>query len=470
MMKMINFSKLISIGIPALILLYVFYLLAFNVPVIYAIDIGSKGDTDSGNNAYIRDLTAQGRISQRMSLEDDTFRIMNGSPVYFYITPTNSISNHTNITVELKFKGDSDLDIGLYRDYAWKPLYIKNLENYTPVKQFDDVVIYAKDDSGNYTDYDTINEWITGNIPGDSLIGLYDYEIDPEVLMNRFVTYENEYTEINQTFRGTVSFLIYLNNSLNLMLIKQDLNSYNGSDEYSVELYDINGNMVFNETIPDDGIINKSSMRTPPQFKSFYKSGLREGIYELRLVNIKGENEAADSTIISFQINTNEVITQGAVLPLNPAKLFFDLKENKTLKFYAWQGNAIQNISIHGETDKEIVINKSLLGKWVSVELPEGSYNMDIKGNLYISGANFAFTNDSIFHQDRYVLNKENSEWIMTSNYQVETDDNSWITAKKMFRGSDLELLDNKTMVFGVRKIGENEVTLDEFKIILTPR
>jgi hypothetical protein len=463
-------QQTISIGIPVLILLYVFYLIAFNVPVIYTIDIGSAGDTDSGNNAYMRDLTAQGRISQRMSLEDDTFRIMNGSPVYFYITPTNSISNHTNITVELKFKGDSDLDIGVYKDYAWKPLYIKNLDNYTPVKQFGDVVIYAKDDSGNYTDYDTINEWISGNIPRDSSIGLYDYEINPEILMNRYVIDENAYTEINQTFRGTVSFLIYLNDSLNLTLGKQDLNSYNGSDEYSIELYDINGNLLFNDTIPDDGISINSSKRMPPQFKSFYKGGIGEGIYELRLVNIKGENDGADSTITSIQINTDKIITKGDVLPLNPGKLFFDLNQNTTLKFYAWHDNAVQNISIHGEKDKEIVINKSFLGKWVPVELPEGSYNMDIKGNLYISGANFAFTNDSIFHQDRYVLNKENSEWIITSNYQVETDDNDWITAKKVFKGSDFGLLDNKTMVFGLRKIGENEVTLNGFKIILTPK
>src|SRR3972149_2994632 len=161
---MIKFSKLISTGIPALILLYVFYLIAFNVPVIYNIDIGSDGDTDSGSDAYIRDLTAKGRISERMSLEDDTFRIMNGSPVYFDITPTNSISNTTKITVELKFRGVSDLDIGVYRDYAWKPLYIKNLEDYTPVAAFDDVVMYSKVDSHGYAHDDNISEWISGKI------------------------------------------------------------------------------------------------------------------------------------------------------------------------------------------------------------------------------------------------------------------------------------------------------------------
>jgi hypothetical protein len=74
-------SKIIAIGVPLLILLYFFYLVAFNVPLTYTIDVGTEGDVDSGSDAYLRDLTAQGRISRRMSLEDDTFRIMNGSPV-----------------------------------------------------------------------------------------------------------------------------------------------------------------------------------------------------------------------------------------------------------------------------------------------------------------------------------------------------------------------------------------------------
>jgi hypothetical protein len=50
---MIKFSKVISTGIPVLILLYVFYNMAFNVPAIYNIDIGTDGDMDAGKDAYI---------------------------------------------------------------------------------------------------------------------------------------------------------------------------------------------------------------------------------------------------------------------------------------------------------------------------------------------------------------------------------------------------------------------------------
>ena len=134
-------SKIIAIGVPLLILVYIIYLIAFNVPQTYTIDVGTQGDVDSGNDAYLRDMTAQGRLSPRMSIEDDTFRNMTGTPVYFYVTPKNSITNNTRIIAQLKFRGDSDLDISVYKVYVWKPLYIRSLDNYTLVKRFDDAVI-----------------------------------------------------------------------------------------------------------------------------------------------------------------------------------------------------------------------------------------------------------------------------------------------------------------------------------------
>src|SRR3990170_2840573 len=94
-------AKVIAIGVPLLILVYFLYLVAFNVPQIYTVDVGTEGDMDSGRDAYLRDMTAQGRLSPRMSIEHDTFRNMTGSPVYFHVTPKNRIFNDTKITAEL---------------------------------------------------------------------------------------------------------------------------------------------------------------------------------------------------------------------------------------------------------------------------------------------------------------------------------------------------------------------------------
>jgi hypothetical protein len=286
--------------------------------------------------------------------------------------------------------------------------------------------------------------------------------------VNRELTYQNYDLEINQTFRGTHSFLVYLKDNLNFTLGKQDLNAYNGTDVYSVVLYNLDGSLLFNETMQDDGIINVSKQKSA-QSRTFFHDGIGEGLYELRLVNLNGGNKAADSTITNIRINTDKLVTQGIILPLDPGTLYFELKRNTTLKFNAWHSNAVQNITIRGIINKHILITKDVLNSWVPVELPAGSYTMSIKGDLYISGANFAFTKASLFQPYDYEISSGSSDWVMISNYEVEKDNEGWITAKKVYRGSELELLNNKTLIFGLRKKDKSEVTMDEFKTAFTP-
>ena len=320
------------------------------------------------------------------------------------------------------------------------------------------------DNKSNYTDVDNMRDWISNNIPKYSSIKLYDYS--PAIFVNSDLKYKNATLDISQTFRGTHSFLIYIKDSLNLTLGKQDLNWYNGIDEYSVELYNLDGGLLFNETMQDDGIINVSNQKSA-QSRTFFHDGIGEGLYELRFVNLKGGNNASDSTMTNIRINTDKLVTRGTIFLLDPGTLYFELKRNGEIKINA---KLAQNISIRGSSKKDVVIDKKLLNKWITSELPRGSYTMSIKGNIFVSGANFAFTKGSLFQPYDYEINDESSDWVIISNYQMEKDKNGWITAKKEFRGSDLELMNNKTMVFGIRKKGENEMTLDEFKITLTPR
>lgn len=459
-MEKISLTKTVAIGFPILLVLYFFYLMIFNVQQTYIIDIGAEGDIDSNNVAYLQDLTKEGRLSLRLSIEDDTFRNMTGSPVYFNFTPEKKILNESKIIAELKFRGDSDLDIGAFKAYAWKPLYIRSLDKYNLARRFDGAAIYSLDNKSIYSDVDNISDWISINIPRYSFIKLYDFS--PEIFVNRNITYKNAGIEINQTFLGTHSFLIYLKNTLNLTLGKQDLNAYNGSDEYSIELYDIDGNLLLKDTMEDDGISDNLKKKSP-QSKTFFRDGINEGLYELRLVNIMGKNKAADSTITGLKIDTIKLITQGNILLLAPGTLYFELKRSKEIKINARQ---VQNISIRGALEKDVVIDNKTLNKWVPVGLGKGSYTMSIKGEVNVSGANFAFAKDSIFQPFDYEISGERGDWVIISNYNVEKDQKGWIKAKMMFMGSQLELLDNKTVVFGLKKKGKNEVTLDEFKIV----
>ena len=62
---------------------------------------------------------------------------------------------------------DLEKDTGVGKKNIWEAPDVRRLDIYNPFYHFDDVVIYAKGDSGNYTDYKNINEWISWNILGN---------------------------------------------------------------------------------------------------------------------------------------------------------------------------------------------------------------------------------------------------------------------------------------------------------------
>jgi len=192
----------------------------------------------------------------------------------------------------------------------------------------------------------------------------------------------------------------------------------------------------------------------------------QECLYELRLVNLKGGNKEADSTITNIRINADKLVTQGNIFLLGPGTLYFDLKRTKAI----WiNSKKAQNISISGAVERKVVIDMKRLNKWVTIELPEGSYTMSMDGDVSVSGANFGFAKGSVFQPYDYEMISGSSDWIMISNYQVEKGIEGWSTAKKVYRVSKIDLLNSKTIVFAMKKKDISEVMLDEFKVSLTP-
>lgn len=460
------YIRLIPILIPVIIISYILYVnfLPFGYFKTFTVDVGAKDDVSSAKDLYLKDLTRQERISERIADGDTTYRYMNGSrPIYFILSPEVRPDNETKISVELRFKSDADLFITPtdYKHYDWQPLYIASFE---PVKQFGNISIFSKENK-NFEDQDNVNDWILKNIPTHSRICLFDYELSNDVLINKDIEYKNEVTEINQTFRGTHNFFVYLkDNYLNLSIGKQDLNWYVGDDEYLVELYDINDNLIFSDIIMDDGVFEATKDETP-QHKSFFVDGIEEGTYKLKLTNLKGEKRYDDSTVTNIRINTDRIITSGRILPLLPSNLFFYLNQNTTLRFNAWHGSAIQNITISGTESKVVEINETLLGEWVPVNLTRGSYGMSIEGNLHISGTNFAFTKDSYFYPYNYEINNEDCSWVIISDYDmVEAEEDGWITATREFDGSDIKLYKDQ-IVFCLKKEDDEDVLIDKIKV-----
>jgi len=289
-----------------------------------------------------------------------------------------------------------------------------------------------------------------------------DLDLDIATRLKDIGHKKNEVTEIDETFRGNIRFVIYLKDTLNLTLGKQDLNYYSGSDEYLIELYDVGNRLVFKDKLSDDGITINSKEKTDPRFETFSVHNLEEGLYSLRLTNLKGDNEHPDSTITYIKINTNKIVSTRQIHILTPCTLSFELSENTVLKFYVWHREALQTIVIEGTTNRIINLDESSFKKQIPVELPPGKYSLSVKGDLYVSGTNFAFTKNSWFQPYKY------TPYVTVSSHRY-LGEGDWLLARKIFHSSDIMLYEGK-FIFRLQKRGGEAALIHSFKVTLTRR
>ena len=378
---------LISVGI----IVYVLVMNFLNVGETYILNIGTEGDTSTSRSVYLADPTEGDRISERRSDSYGTTyrKLLTREPVYIYVKPPLQPVNIQQIVVEIRFKGDLDLDTAArLRDIGFK---------------------------------------------------------------------KNEVTEIDETFRGNISFCIYLKDTLNLTLGKQVLNWYSGCDEYLIELYDAGDRLVFKDKLLDDGITINSKKKTDPQFETFSIHNLEEGLYSLRLTNLKGDNKSPDSTITCIEINTNKIVSTGRIHILTPCTLSFGLSENTVLEFYVWHREALQTVVIEGTTNRIINLDESSFKKRLPVELPPGKYSLSAKGDLYISGTNFAFTKNSWFQPYKYTP-------LVTVSSHRYPGEGAWLLAREVFYSSDIMPYEGK-FLFRLQKRDGGSALIHSFKV-----
>lgn len=266
-------------------------------------------------------------------------------------------------------------------------------------------------------------------------------------------------SEINATFRGDVDLIVYLKDTLRMAVSKQDLNWYMGRDEYLVELYDVEDNLIFTDKLLDDGIINDSKDQISPQIKEVSIDNLEEGLYLLKFINIAGENRFFDSTISRIRINTGNIVTDGRIHILNPSTLFFNLNKNTILQFKVWHKEALHPVTIMGTVNKTINLDETLLNKEVLIELPPGEYILSMEGDLYLSGTNFAFSSDQYFQPYRY------TPFVSVGSEKFVVND-GWSVIKESFHNSEIESYEND-YIFRLQKIGEKPALLSSIKITL---
>ncbi len=451
---------ILSFLIPILILGYVIYMniLPFGYTGTLILDVGQENDMNPEKDIYLSDPNKVFTPVQRYGTE--TFREVKASkPFYLNFYAPINIDNRTRVTMDMDYEGDSPVYIEYFDDKTnktyWRryysPGFRPELQGYVPLANYGSETIFAKRDliefkcrqlnlthncaqkwywyKDRYFNNDNItstDEWLMENAKYESVY-FYNRLVDQKDYINHDIGYEEgAWTEINTQLRGTHEFYIYLNNSLNLTIWKQEFNWYNGTDRISVELWNMDGTKrIHQDTIPDDGIALKSSENTELT-KNIY-SQVEPGIYLLKLRGIKDQKSYHDYHITKIKINTNKIITKGNLLPVSETKLYTDAKQNSQISFYYWHVRREQDITVDGEDPQTIILSKENRSVHVHKTLTGKNTLHFPRGDVSItSSLHFAFNESNYFELYQYDL-----ERCKTPSYLIyDGTHRSWIYKK----------------------------------------
>ena len=440
--------------LAGIVILYIFFM-NFVVPRDFYVTYDIGGEKDS-NSPYLSPLA---RITEPI---DESYRNITQNLVYLDAAiPRNSDEITVSVTFKDALPENSVFSIGAQQSSEWNYTYNKvydkklnNLINYPYVENSPRVYRINQDKS-----LTGFNEILEGSSVGT------DIDISPPTINQ---SYNLENLNIQTPLRGSHSFYIYLKDNLKLNVKKTDLNWYEGEDNLTITLKTLEGQIVGEEKILDDGIVivNKSKAKT--QEGNLDISNLTEGTYLLEFSDF-------DGIIKEFSLNTNKIITKKVFLagnslyqlPQNTTTLFINSTGSGSLSLRTYHTQGFQSINLNSE---KALLNTTEEAK--IVPLSTGEYDLKIPDNDIIleSDSFISFSNESFFMPFRYNLIKDSRnlttlDYFLT-NYDPLVEEDGWNTASTKFNIKNLYVSNGKlSLLLNFPHLGNNETAMIQVPI-----
>jgi len=335
----------------------------------YTLSAESIGITSKLRSLYIdKDYV----LGDKITIDDKTVRqIISAESFNIIFNPKKVIQENTTAKLELSFIGKGT-DI-----YLNDNLIIPNLNDYEKIKDYTSKEIWIKKTliKRAYEIANTAENFIYKNFPQHSIYSFAELSGGTPIIQD----YEKTTTKINTQFRDNLKLAVYAEGNLNIEFTKQDLNSYVGKDEYTVEITDFQGKQYFKEVYEDDGEKKGTGVSDEEQDFEINLYNLPRSIYYI-IFTKDAYNKAADSTIKDIEINSNKVLILGTSLPWGKFEFYIKVSSPKTISFLYWWKGKEQKIEQTGAEEDIINLNEDWLSKKYEQELNvKGDYNFEIK-------------------------------------------------------------------------------------------
>ncbi len=381
--------------IPLLILGHIlwFNILPFGYDDSYRLNLGSSQDTSIKSELYIQD--SQNVLTPPQSYGDDTWREFrkDGSFNVKLNTPVNLENKTVKVSMRYDATGPIYINGQLFYDPAWGSSVSYGSE--------EDRFIYgARKFNLTYTnislvnnDFETVEDYLRYNFPNGVLMrdftGNY-FEIENEMNLKYidsinsvkyYDTWSFEPRTIDTNFRGPIQLYGVFKDSIEVSLLKQDLNLYNGSDSVNVTIKNFDNQIIAKKRIGDnDGVVNRTTQESSWVKYSFNVPLEREGIYTIEFDH-EERSDDPDFILSNITLNSNKVMINKNFYLWAPGTLYSN-NLNNTIRVRYWWANYNQLIKFENNTNFDL--NEELLGTWVELNLTNNSYVSFEKGKLII--------------------------------------------------------------------------------------
>jgi hypothetical protein len=451
----VKFFKLLVLIIPVLIVGFIFYsnFLASH-EFVYFYDIGSEQDV---NRPF---LTPLNRISEA-NLEE-SYRNLTSQLVYFDVKFPRG-SNDILIEARIFSPVNESIRLGARDKQEWSYL---NKEFYNPFLESLNLTERITRLNPEMPKINFIDE-----IPFGSVVAT-DLDLPLIVKQQEF---EIKETTINHYLRGSHTFYIYLKDSLDLYVEKQDINWYEGEDFLVVSLFDLNGTLLGNVTLEDEGVIDTSKAIMPATSRELKIQDLSEGVYRLEF---QGN---ADTIIAKLRLNTNKIITnrifsaESANYLLDEdrqVEFFAQTEKESSLTFQTWHETYLQNISIGNQVfeiqEREQAHTFNIQSGDYKITLPKSNVIVSSQGGL-------TFSQENYFQPFEYPVvgipsrqeDLTGIDYIIT-NYIPSKQDQDWKIVSVEFEMKDLYINNGElSLMFNVPHLAEsrNKTNMQHVKV-----
>jgi hypothetical protein len=475
-----EYSKIVW-SIPVILFTYILCMnmLPFGGSADYLLDIGT---------ADAKVLVPAERVSAQKRIDNITYRELNSSLVYFTLDSP-LLNKNSEIGIKVKFKGNFPAK-HLFRlgarnkgewSWDWKniyvPFYETELENFWLIKEDNSRRVY----STRPQPYKSGGEFIEffSLLPAGSVIAKEgNLKLELKMGIEREADEINDSVVIHTTLRGPHTLYTYVcDEKLNVTVTKQDLNWYEGTDELEIAVFDLEGALVGNITIPDDGILTKTGERGTPQTRRLTIPKLDNGIYridlkcggDLLITKIESEQDKLVFAGGLFLVGNNPCYFEGKE-PEHVQIYFKNVKEKK-LEVMTAHECGFQTITINGTAGSEtIAVNKRETWFNATMKPSDEFYELQSeKGDILLRSNNyFSFTKSAYFTPQRYEMKtlqnsmdwieKNGVEYVVIAYQPTEEAADGWKVGRATWNTGDLYVKENKLrFVFGAPHLGTEE-------------